>query len=121
MQPDSDRLTQPYPPTSGPGPQPGQEGEHEVELLLNRNCKEIRGVLHYSRTTSGFLCAYVGGRRVGSLPGAGGRVRHCTPRSRGARRNAGAPAVPAGVAVAAVPLVAPAGFQFAAAAKHLES
>jgi hypothetical protein len=32
---------------SAPGPvsNPGQEGKHEVELLLNR--KEIRGVLHY--------------------------------------------------------------------------
>ena len=33
------------PPGTGPVSDPGQEGEHEVELLLNR--KEVRGVTHY--------------------------------------------------------------------------
>ena len=53
----------------------GQEGEHEVEMLLNR--RTVRGVMRYlvrRRAAAG------GG--AGALPGEGGGVRRCRPAPR---------------------------------------
>jgi hypothetical protein len=113
------------PPAPGPVSDPGQEGEREAERLLHRKDSEIRGVLRYLVRRRGHTSADGEWLRAEEPAHRTERVAEydaAAPRRRRARlgRNAGAPAVPLGVAVAvAAPQVAPAGFRFAAAAEVL--
>ncbi len=92
---------------------PGQEGEHEVELLLNR--KEIRGVLHYLVRWRGHTSAddeWLLAEELAHCPDRDSeRVTEydaAAPRCRRAHGNAGVSAVPAG----GVAATAPAGSRF---------
>ena len=111
------------PPPPGPGSDAGQEGEHEVELLLN--CKTVRGVTRYLVRWRGHTSADNSWLRVDELAQAhcAEKVAECdaaAPRCRAARRSRHAAAVPPATLPAAPapvpvppPLVAPAGFRLA--------
>ncbi len=108
------------PPAPGPVSDPGQEGKHEVELLLNR--KEICRVLHYLVRWRGHASADDEWLRAEELAHCPERVAEydaAAPRRRRARGIACASAVPAGGVVATPPPVAPAGFRLATTAELL--
>ncbi len=76
LKPFYERLDAPPPP--GPVLDPGQEGEHELELLLNR--KTTRGFTRYLVRWRGHTSAVDEWLRAAALPGEGGRVRrHRSP------------------------------------------
>ena len=113
------------PPPPGPVSDPGQEGEHEVELLLNR--RHVRGVLRYLVRWRGHSSADDSWLRVEDLSHCAEKVAEydaVAPRRRAARRgdvHAGVPAPVPGAAVAPAPAatvpVAPPGFRLAGAAE----
>jgi hypothetical protein len=110
------------PPAPGPVLDQGQEGEHDVVLLLNG--KEIQGVLHYLVRWRGHTSAddeWLRAEELAHCPELVAENDAAAPRRRGARRGrpAGPPAVPAAAAAAAIPPVAPAGFWLAAPAEVL--
>jgi hypothetical protein len=108
------------PPAPGPVSDQGQEGEHEVELLLN--CKEILWVLHYLVR----WCCHTSADDEWLLAA---ELAHCqervaendaaAPRRQRARGTARKSAVPAGGVAAAAPPVAAAGFRLATTAEVL--
>jgi hypothetical protein len=106
-------------PPPGPVSVAGQEGEHEVEMLLNR--RRIRGVTRYLVRWLGHTSADDSWRRVEELGHCLGKVAEydaVAHRRRAARRGDPAAAAPAPVAhtvaVVATPPLAPAGFRMAA-------
>jgi hypothetical protein len=98
----------------------GQEGEHEVELLLNS--KEILWVLHYLVRWRGHTSADNEWLRAADLAHCPERVAEydaAAPRRRRACGTASASAVPAGGVAVTAPPVAPAGFRLATTADVL--
>ena len=115
-------------PAPGPVSDAGQEGEHEVELLLNR--REIRGVTRYLVRWCGHTSAddeWLRAEELLHCPEKVAEYEAAAPRRRAAHRGgpgavAGpSAAVPARVPVAAPPavLIPPAGSRVAAAAEVL--
>ena len=113
-------------PAPGPASGAGQEGEHEVELLLNRRL--VRGVLRYLVLWRGNTSADDTWLRLEELAhcpekmaeydAAASRRRAARRASSGARPAAPAPAAPAPAPVPA-PLIAPSGFRLAAPSEVL--
>jgi hypothetical protein len=107
-------------PAPGPVSDAGQEGEHEVELLLNRRL--VRGVMRYLVLWRGHTSAEDEWLRAEELAHCQEKVAEydaTAPRRRAARRAdpaaapASAPLTPPAPAPAPAPLVPPAGFRLA--------
>ena len=112
-------------PAPGPVSDAGQEGEHEVELLLNRRL--VRGVLRYLVRWRGHTSADDEWLRVEELAHCPEKVAEydaTAPRRRAARRTdpAAAPASAqlAPPALDPAPLVPPAGFRLADSSEGME-
>jgi hypothetical protein len=98
----------------------GQEGEHEVELLLNR--KAIIWILHYLvrwRCHTSADDEWLRAEELAHCPERVAKYDAAAPRRRRARGTAGASAVPTGGVAATAPPVAPAGFRLATTAELL--
>jgi hypothetical protein len=111
-------------PAPGPVSDAGQEGEHEVELLLNRRL--VRGVLRYLVRWRGHTSAddeWLRAEELAHCPEKVAEYDAAAPRrlgARGADPTAGLPAAPPAAPVPApAPLVPPAGFRFAASSAGL--
>jgi hypothetical protein len=115
------------PPAPGPVSDAGQEGEHEVELLLNRRL--VRGVTRYLVRWRGHTSVDDEWLRLEELAHCPEKVAEydaAAPRRRtairadsGARPVAPAPAAAPAPAPAPAPLIAPAGFRLAAPSEVL--
>jgi hypothetical protein len=106
-------------PAPGPVSDAGQEGEHEVELLLNRRL--VRGVTRYLVRWRGHTSAddeWLRAEELAHCPEKVAEYDTAAPRRRGARRPGPVAALaappPAAPAPAPAPLVPPAGFRLAA-------